>query len=75
MEQERRIKLGSSITRFAIGADGSDEDKAKLKQGKWLLKKVAEEEPAHIDKMLENKSGVNQLKLKLGRKSRHHADC
>jgi hypothetical protein len=32
LEQERRITLGSSITRFSIDADASDEERASLKR-------------------------------------------
>ena len=41
------------------------------RKGQRKLEKLAEEETTHIDEMLEYKSGVNQLKSKLGRKSRH----
>jgi hypothetical protein len=32
LEQERRLKLGASITRFAIDADASDEERAAIKR-------------------------------------------
>jgi hypothetical protein len=40
LEQERRIKLGASITRFAISAEGSDEEKANIKREKVIEKQA-----------------------------------
>ena len=34
LQQERRYKLGASITRFAVSAEESDEEKAKRKREK-----------------------------------------
>jgi hypothetical protein len=47
LEQERRITLGSSITRFVIDADASDEERASFKREAAIEKinrAIAEEE-------------------------------
>jgi hypothetical protein len=38
LEQERRLKLGASITRFAIDADASDEERAAIKREEVIEK-------------------------------------
>jgi hypothetical protein len=69
LEQERRRKLGASITGFAVSAEESDKEKANRKRERLLktrpqnLKKAAEEETAL--RTHRRDAGILQLQLRV----------
>ena len=62
LEQERRIVLGGSITRFVVDPGASDEEKVKVKQEKLIAK-------MDRDKKRQEKKRKTQQKVKAKRKA------
>jgi hypothetical protein len=59
LEQEKRITLGSSITKFVIDADASDEERGKLKREQYIERMVRTRK-----KRATKRKGQKKLKLK-----------
>ena len=62
LEQERRLKLGASITRFAIDADASDEERAAVKREE-AIEKIQRNNRRREAKRKAQKKRMRKLKL------------